>query len=133
MNMNRIPVWMDCDTGTDDAVALLLIHASPELELMGISTVCGNTTQDKAYRNTRGVIGLMGATYPVYRGAVKPLLKELKIATAFHGENGLGNVELPDPEALPVQDGTAWDALPARSWTRWWRKRATAPGSWGPG
>ena len=115
MNMNRIPVWMDCDTGTDDAVALLLIHASPELELMGISTVCGNTTQDKAYRNTRGVIGLMGATYPVYRGAVKPLLKELKIATAFHGENGLGNVELPDPETLPVQDGTAWDALYTRA------------------
>ena len=35
--MNRIPVWMDCDTGTDDAVAIMLAHASPELELLGLA------------------------------------------------------------------------------------------------
>ena len=86
--MNRIPVWMDCDTGTDDAVALLLIHASPELELKGVSAVCGNTFQENAYRNTRRIIGLAGGSCPVYRGAVKPLLKELNISTAFHGDNG---------------------------------------------
>ena len=50
--MSKIPVWMDCDTGTDDAIAILLAHSLEELDLLGISTVCGNTTQENAFRNT---------------------------------------------------------------------------------
>ena len=84
--MNRIPVWMDCDTGTDDAVAIMLAHASPELEVLGISTAGGNTVQDLAYWNTQRLNGLLGTAYPVYRGAEKPLIRELKIATLFHGK-----------------------------------------------
>ena len=109
--MNRIPVWMDCDTGTDDAVAIMLAHASPELELLGISTAGGNTVQDLAYWNTQRLNGLLGTAYPVYRGAEKPLIRELKIATLFHGENGLGNVDLPIPENAVVPEKNAWEAL----------------------
>ena len=109
--MKKIPVWMDCDTGTDDAVAIMLAHSLAELDLLGISTVCGNTTQDHAFHNTHGLNGLMGTAYSVYRGAEKPLLKELLISTAFHGENGLGNVELPIPENAVFLQKKAWDAL----------------------
>ncbi len=109
--MNRIPIWMDCDTGTDDAVAIMLAHALPELDLKGISTVCGNTIQDNAYWNTHRLNSLMGAHYPVYRGAEHPLLKPLKTAAHVHGENGLGDVELPIPEDAVVRDEPAWDAM----------------------
>ena len=109
--MKHIPVWLDCDTGVDDAVALMLAHALPQLDLCGISVVCGNTTLENAFRNTQRINGLMGTDYPVYRGAEKPLLKELRISTAFHGENGLGNVELPLPENAVDHAEKAWDAL----------------------
>ena len=109
--MKKIPVWMDCDTGTDDAIAILLAHSFDELDLLGISTVCGNTTQENAFHNTLGVIGMTGADYPVYRGAEKPLLRELEPATVFHGENGLGNVTLTIPENAVFQEKKAWDAL----------------------
>lgn len=108
---DKIPIWMDCDTGTDDAVALMLAHRLPELELVGISTVCGNTTQDNAYWNTQRINGLMGARYPVYRGAEQPLMKPLLTAAHVHGENGLGDVELPIPEDAVVPQTCAWDAL----------------------
>lgn len=109
--MNRIPVWMDCDTGTDDAVAIMLAHALPQIDLQGISAVCGNAEQDKTYWNTQRINRLMGARYPVYRGAEKPLMKPLVTAPHVHGENGLGGVELPLPEDAVVQDEPAWDAL----------------------
>ncbi len=83
--MSKIPVWMDCDTGTDDAIAILLAHSLEELDLLGISTVCGNTTQENAFRNTHGVVGMTGVDYPIYRGAEKPLLRELELATILHG------------------------------------------------
>ena len=105
--MNRIPIWMDCDTGTDDSVAIMLAHALPEIDLKGISTVCGNTVQDNAFWNTHRINGLIGAHYPVYRGAEKPLMKQLFTAAHVHGENGLGDVELPVPEDAPPSDDAA--------------------------
>ena len=109
--MNRIPIWMDCDTGTDDAVAIMLAHRLPELALKGLSAVCGNTTLDNAFWNTHRILGLMGADYPVYRGAAQPLMKPLATAAHVHGENGLGDVELPVPEGAAVPDIPAWDAI----------------------
>ena len=109
--MNRIPIWMDCDTGTDDSVALMLAHALPELDLQGISTVCGNTIQDNAFWNTHRINGLMGTSYPVYRGAEQPLMKPLVTAAHVHGENGLGDVELPVPEGAVIHEEPAWDAI----------------------
>ena len=109
--MRPIPIWMDCDTGTDDAVALMLAHKLPEVALLGISTVCGNTTQDNAFWNTHRINGLMGTNYPVYRGAEQPLLKPLFTAAHIHGQNGLGDVELPIPEGATVSKEAAWDAM----------------------
>lgn len=109
--MNRCPIWMDCDTGTDDSVAIMLAHALPEIDLKGISAVCGNTIQDNAFWNTHRILGLIGAHYPVYRGAERPLLKPLFTAAHVHGENGLGDVELPIPEGATVPETLAWDAM----------------------
>lgn len=109
--MTKIPVWMDCDTGTDDAVAIMLAHSLPELDLLGISAVSGNTCQNNAFYNTHRICALMGADYDVYRGAERPLIRSAEYATAFHGENGLGDVELPLPENPVIHEEKAWDAL----------------------
>ncbi|MBR6089072.1 MAG: nucleoside hydrolase [Anaerolineaceae bacterium] len=109
--MNRIPVWMDCDTGTDDAVAIMLAHKLEEIDLLGISTVCGNTVQENSFWNTHRINELMGTSYPVYRGAEKPMLIPLVTAAYVHGENGLGDVEMPLPEYPDVKNESAWDAL----------------------
>ena len=109
----KIPVWMDCDTGTDDAVAIMLAHSLKEVDLLAVSTVCGNTYQENSFWNTHRINGLLGTEYPVYRGAEKPLIKKLQVSTAFHGENGLGNAELPVPDNAVVREEAAWDALNA--------------------
>lgn len=109
--MKKIPVWMDCDTGTDDSVAIMLAHKLEAIDLLGISTVCGNTIQENAYWNTHRVNGLMGTDYPIYRGAEKPLVIPLVTAAYVHGENGLGDVEIPIPESAVVRPEKAWDAL----------------------
>ena len=108
--MNHYPVWLDCDVGVDDAIALMALHALPETELLGISTVCGNAALENTYRNAHRMNGLLGARYPVYRGADRPLFRPLHVSTAFHGQDGLGDVSLPEP---PHEDRpeAAWDAL----------------------
>ena len=63
-------IWFDCDTGVDDAIALLTAHRQPGLEIVGLSTVAGNVTLDHTTENTLKICGLMGADYPVYPGAV---------------------------------------------------------------
>ena len=81
--MTRYPVWMDCDTGTDDAIAILLAHSLKQIDLLGLSAVCGNTSQANAYTNTLRVLNLVGADYPVYRGAEKPLIRAPLTASAL--------------------------------------------------
>lgn len=107
----KYPVWMDCDTGTDDSIAIMLAHALKEIDLLGISSVCGNTTVDNVFWNNHRINGLMGTDYPVYRGAEKPLMQELHVSTAFHGKNGIGDAELPVPEEAVIREEHAWDAL----------------------
>lgn len=109
--MNKFPVWLDCDTGVDDAIALMALHALDEVELVGISAVCGNALLDSTFSNTHRVCGLIGASYPIYRGADRPLYGEPHVSTAFHGQNGLGDVELPIPDTAVMHDKPAWDAL----------------------
>ena len=108
--MERIPVWIDCDTGVDDAAALLVAHRLPQLRIVGISAVAGNVELHHTFENARRVCRLMGADYPVYRGAEGPLLRPLTTAPYVHGENGLGGVELP-PSPLMEETLPAWDAL----------------------
>ncbi|MBI3966495.1 MAG: nucleoside hydrolase, partial [Chloroflexi bacterium] len=80
---------------------LLLALASPELEVVGISVVTGNTHVDVGGRHARAVLELVGRTdVPVYRGCVRPLLREWQNTKLTHGASGLGNAQLPEPTTL---------------------------------
>ena len=98
-----IPMVIDCDPGHDDAMAILLALASPEVELRGITTVGGNQTLDKTTRNALKVLELTGRTdVPVAAGAAAPLRRELRTAAHVHGESGLDGPDLPEPATRPV-------------------------------
>ncbi|MFN2628641.1 MAG: nucleoside hydrolase [Gaiellaceae bacterium] len=98
------PILIDCDPGHDDAIAILLALASPELELRGISTVAGNQTVDKTTSNALKVLELAGRReIPVAAGAARPLSRELRTAPQVHGESGLDGPSLPEPSTRPVQ------------------------------
>ena len=106
-----IPIVIDCDPGHDDAIAILLALASPEVELRGISTVAGNQTLDKTTRNALKVLELAGrADIPVVAGADAPLQRTLRTAANVHGESGLDGPDLPEPTTKPV-DGDVVDVL----------------------
>jgi inosine-uridine nucleoside N-ribohydrolase len=106
-----VPIVIDCDPGHDDAIAILLALASPEVELRGITTVAGNQTLDKTTRNALKVLELAGRTdIPVAVGADAPLVRTLRTAANVHGESGLDGPDLPEPVTSPV-DGHAADVL----------------------
>lgn len=109
--MKKFPVWLDCDVGVDDAIAIMTAHALSEIDLLAISTVSGNAPLSATFPNAHRMNGLMKTHYPVYKGADRPLLVEPQYAAAFHGENGLGDVELPLPEDAVMNVTPAWDAL----------------------
>jgi inosine-uridine nucleoside N-ribohydrolase len=96
--MTPTPIIIDCDPGHDDAIALLLAVASPEVELIGVTTVAGNTTIDKTTSNALRVLELAGrADIPVYRGAERPFIRKQDVAVHVHGESGLDGPDLPQP------------------------------------
>jgi inosine-uridine nucleoside N-ribohydrolase len=96
--MTPTPIILDCDPGHDDAIALLLAIASPEVELVGVTTVAGNTTIDKTTNNALRILELAGRSdIPVYRGADRPFIRAQDVATHVHGESGLDGPELPPP------------------------------------
>jgi inosine-uridine nucleoside N-ribohydrolase len=112
--VSRAPVLVDCDPGHDDAIALLLALASPELELLGVTTVAGNQTLDKTTANALRVLELAGrGDVPVAAGADRPLVRPLHVAAHVHGESGLDGPALPPPRGRPV-DEHAVDFLAAR-------------------
>jgi pyrimidine-specific ribonucleoside hydrolase len=105
------PIVIDCDPGHDDAIAILLALASPEVELRGISTVAGNQTLDKTTRNALKVLELVDrADIPVVAGADAPLQRTLRTAANVHGESGLDGPDLPEPTTQTV-DGDVVDVL----------------------
>jgi len=96
--MTPTPIILDCDPGHDDAIALLLAAASPEVELVGVTTVSGNQTVDKTTKNALKVLELAGRSdIPVYAGADRPFLRERDVAAHVHGESGLDGPDLPEP------------------------------------
>ena len=96
-------ILLDCDPGHDDAIALLLALASPELELLGVTTVAGNQTLAKTTANAIRVLEFAGRNeIPVAAGADRPLVREQVVAASVHGETGLDGPELPPPQASPV-------------------------------
>jgi len=105
------PILIDCDPGHDDAIAILLALASPEVEVRGITTVAGNQTLEKTTRNALKILELAGRTdVPVAAGADRPLARELRTAPNVHGESGLDGPDLPEPATKPV-DAHAADLL----------------------
>jgi inosine-uridine nucleoside N-ribohydrolase len=96
-------IVLDCDPGHDDAIALLLALASPEVELLGVTTVHGNTTLGQATANALKVLALVDREdVPVAAGADRPLVRELHIADHVHGASGLDGPALPEPTSEPV-------------------------------
>src|SRR6516165_7517563 len=97
-------IVIDCDPGHDDAMAILLALASPEVDLIGVSTVAGNQTIDKTTRNALVTLEIGGCgDIPVVAGADRPLGRPLRTAAHVHGETGLDGPELPEPSARPVE------------------------------
>lgn len=97
-----LPVILDCDPGHDDAIALILALASPELKVLAVTTSAGNQTPDKTLNNALRILTLLGRDdIPVAAGATKPLARELIIADNVHGESGLDGPTLPDPAFAP--------------------------------
>lgn len=97
-----LPIILDCDPGHDDAIAMVLALASPELDVKAITASAGNQTPDKTLRNVLRMLTLLGRQdIPVAGGARKPLMRELIIAENVHGESGLDGPALPEPDFTP--------------------------------
>jgi purine nucleosidase len=101
-----IPIILDCDPGHDDAIALLLALASPEVDLLGVTTVHGNQTLAKTTANALRVLDLAGCgDIPVAAGADRPLERELTVASHVHGDSGLDGPALPPASREPLAEG----------------------------
>ena len=101
-------IILDCDPGHDDAIAILLAAANPNIDLLGITTVAGNHTIENVTRNALSVCTAFGINVPVARGSAGPLVIEQVIAEEIHGATGLDGPYLPpasfdlDPRHVPV-------------------------------
>ena len=105
------PIIIDTDPGQDDAIAILLALASPELEVLGITCVAGNVPLDKTTINARKVCELAGRSDTrVFAGASGPLSRTLVTAEYVHGKTGLDGYELPDP-VMPLQEQAGVDFI----------------------
>ncbi|MET8561776.1 nucleoside hydrolase [Streptomyces flaveolus] len=102
MDGQPTPVIIDCDTGVDDALALLFAVRHPGLDLRAVTCVAGNTDVDGVVRNTLTVLEQAGAPdIPVARGAERPLLEPAR-PSPVHGADGMGDLGLPAPTRTPV-------------------------------
>src|SRR6188472_1580817 len=105
------PIIFDTDPGHDDAIALLLALASPELEVLGVTPVSGNQTLEKTTTNALKILEFIDrADIPVHVGASRPLVREQWVAAHVHGESGLDGPDLPAPATKPA-DGHAVDFM----------------------
>ena len=96
-------IIIDTDPGVDDALAFLLALASPEVQLEALTTTQGNVTLEKATRNALSVMELCHASHiSVASGSVLPLVQPLLASALVHGESGIGNSQLPEPQTKPV-------------------------------
>ncbi len=103
--MSATPIILDCDPGHDDAIALLLALASPEVDLIGVTTVAGNQTLEKTTANAIRVLEFAGRTdVTVAAGANQPLVREPYVAKYVHGETGLDGPDLPAAQGSPLDE-----------------------------
>jgi len=91
-------IILDCDPGHDDAIAILLAHGNPGIELVALTTVAGNASVERTTRNALAVAQVAGITgVPVAAGAARPLVRPARFAPAIHGVSGMEGPRLPDP------------------------------------
>src|SRR5689334_20475220 len=96
-------IILDTDPGIDDALALFLALASPEIQVEAVASVNGNVGIDWTTRNALTLLELAGRSdIPVARGASQPLVRQLVDAAEVHGQSGLGRVDLPEPKTQLV-------------------------------
>ncbi|WP_329445747.1 nucleoside hydrolase [Streptomyces canus] len=107
--MTPQPLYYDCDTGIDDSMALAYLLASPEIDLVGVGTVSGNTDSAQAARNTLALLQLAGRDdIPVAVGAADPQAGTYAGPVPhIHGHNGIGDITLPDPVQSAVAEHAA--------------------------
>jgi len=98
-------IILDCDPGHDDAIALMLALASPEVELLGVTTVAGNQTLEKTTANAIRVLDRLGrGDVSVAAGAARPLVRERRVGADVHGDSGLDGPDLPPPSREPAPE-----------------------------
>jgi len=93
--MNKIPIIIDTDPGIDDALALAIAFNLDYLDIKLITSVAGNIPIDTTTKNALDLVALFNKEIPVAKGQSKPIRRELISASNIHGNNGLGNVEIP--------------------------------------
>ena len=103
-------IIIDTDPGQDDAVAILLALASPELEVLGLTTVAGNVPLALTTRNAQLITGLSGKQVPIVAGRDRPLNRQLVTAEYVHGQTGLDGIDLGEPH-VPVTPGDGVDFI----------------------
>ncbi len=104
-------IIIDTDPGQDDAVAILLALASPELQVLGLTIVAGNVPLALTAQNARKICELVGRDdVPIYAGCDAPIARALVTAEYVHGKSGLDGVDLPAPR-MPLQPGHAVDFI----------------------
>ncbi|NMC30304.1 MAG: nucleoside hydrolase [Pelolinea sp.] len=102
-------IIIDTDPGVDDSIAISVALRSPELEVVGLTSVFGNATNEITAQNALRLVELEGhGNIPVARGCDVPLVVELEsIASEVHGNDGLGNTHLPAPKGKPINKSAA--------------------------
>jgi purine nucleosidase len=95
--------WIDTDTASDDAVALLMALRWPDVQVEGISIVFGNVPVEQGSINARYTVELCGGDVPVYEGVRQPFVRQARYAYSFHGPDGMGGMNYPAPERPPAQ------------------------------
>jgi len=109
--MQKEKIIIDCDPGTDDALVIAMALGSPNVEILGITTVAGNRDLERTTANALKTLEYFERTdIPVYSGSEKPRSRPLFIppATSIHGRDGLGDCDLPSPKTPPRKGATVF-------------------------
>lgn len=104
------PFFIDTDTASDDAVALIMALRHPDVDVVGIGVVAGNVPLEMGVQNALYTSELCGSSVPIYAGSSGPLVRELMTAQFVHGIDGMGDIGLPLHSRTPTI-GCAIDAL----------------------
>ncbi|MGD9638845.1 MAG: nucleoside hydrolase [Alphaproteobacteria bacterium] len=98
--MNKNKIIIDTDPGVDDAIAIFLALASPEIEVLGLTTVAGNVPLETSFDNARRICALANRKdIPIFKGFKKPLKRDFVDAAWVHGNDGIGGVTMPESDA----------------------------------